>query len=96
MKKICGVIDEFSLATIIIFNKWDKTIYNFDKLKKEFKYRFKFLDYAPIMTVSALTHRNINALKEKIITIYNKYNFHIPTHQLNEIIKNAVIKHPIP
>jgi GTP-binding protein len=95
-EKICGVIDEFNLGIIVVFNKWDKTIYEFDKLKKEFKHRFKFLEYAPILTISAITSRNIDKLKERILLIYEKYSYRIPTSKLNNIINDAMIKHPIP
>ena len=95
-EKICGLVDKYNLAMIVVFNKWDKTIYNFDELKKEFKHRFKFLEYAPILTISALTSRNVDKLKDKILDIYEKYSYRIPTSTLNDIIQQAIAKHPIP
>ncbi len=95
-EKIAGLVDKFRLGVIIIFNKWDKVHTTYEKIVEEFRYKFKFLHFAPIMTISATTHRNVEKLKDKILQIHESYSQRIPTSTLNEVIKEATIKHPLP
>lgn len=95
-EKIAGLVDEFGLATIIVVNKWDENLNDYKKTVEEIRYRFKFLYFAPVMVVSAKTGRGIDKLREKIIEVYENYSQRIPTSKLNEIIKDAVIRHALP
>lgn len=95
-EKIGGLIYEYKKGVIIVANKWDEHKEEFHKFRKELFYRFKYLDFAPFLVVSAKTKRNIDKLKEMIITVYKNYSKRIPTSKLNEWIKEATIKHHLP
>jgi len=95
-EKIGGLIQKHKNACIIVANKWDEAKMDYKKFEKEVKYRFKYLDYAPFMVISAKTKRNIDKLKEKIIYVYGNYTKRIPTSKLNEWIKEATIRHNLP
>ena len=95
-EKIGGLIQKHKNACIIVANKWDEAKMDYKKFEKEVKYRFKYLDYAPFMVISAKTKRNIEKLKEKIIYVYGNYTKRIPTSKLNEWIKEATIRHNLP
>lgn len=95
-EKIAGLVDEFGLATIIVVNKWDENLNDYKKTVEEIRYRFKFLHFAPVMVVSAKTGRGIDKLKEKIVEVYENYSQRITTSKLNEIIKEATIRHALP
>lgn len=95
-EKIGGLIDEYKLGAIIVLNKWDESKDEYKKIEKEVRDRFKYLSYAPIITASALKGRNIQKIKKQIIKVYNAFFQHIPTSQLNRVIKEATLKHPIP
>ncbi len=95
-EKIAGLVDEYGLGTIIVLNKWDENMDTFDKLEKEIRRRFRFLEYAPIMAISAKTGRSVDKLKDKIIEIYDNYTQRISTSQLNRVIEQAVIRHALP
>jgi len=95
-ERIGGLIQKHKNACIIVANKWDETESDYKEFEKEVKYRFKYLDYAPFMVVSAKTKRNLDRLKEKIIYVYQNYIKRIPTSKLNEWIKEATARHHLP
>jgi GTP-binding protein len=95
-EKIAGLTDRFKLGTIIVFNKWDENLHDFDKTVKEFRTKFRFLYYAPVMAVSAKTGRSIEKLKDKIIEVFENSKQRISTSKLNEAIKTAISRHHIP
>lgn len=95
-ERIASLADENHLACIIVLNKWDKALEDYDTTVAELRYRFKFLSYAPVITVSALTKQRVSKIKDMILDVYTNYTQRIPTSRLNEIIKDATIKHQIP
>lgn len=95
-ERIANLVDKFKLGCIIVVNKWDKTDLEYKKTIQEIEHRFKFLAYAPIITVSALSHKRVDKIKEMIIQVYKEYSKRIATSKLNELIKFSVMKHPIP
>lgn len=95
-EKIFSIAQKHNLGIIVVFNKWDIKKGEFKDIKAEFLRRFRFLEYAPFLTISAKNKRHINDLKHKILEIYDNYSYRIPTSKLNESLKNAQIAHPIP
>ena len=96
-EKIAGLIDENRLACLIVLNKWDKAPKEeYDKVIQQVRDRFKFLHYAPIVTVSALTKQRIHKLFDMIVKINDSYSQRITTSKLNEALEFAMRKHPIP
>lgn len=95
-ERIANLVDKFKLGCIIVVNKWDKTDLEYKKTIEEIQDRFKFLAYAPIITVSALSHKRVDRIKDMIIEVYQEYSKRISTSKLNELIKFSVMKHPIP
>ena len=95
-ERIAGLVEENHLACIIVLNKWDNPLADFEKITTEVRDRFKFLSYAPLITVSAKSKQRVAKIKDMILSVYANYSQHIPTRQLNEIIRNATIKHQIP
>jgi len=95
-ERIAGLVEENHLACIIVLNKWDNPLADFEKITTEVRDRFKFLSYAPLITVSAKSKQRVAKIKDMILSVYANYSQHIPTHQLNEVIRNATIKHQIP
>lgn len=95
-EKITSLVPKHNLGVIIVLNKWDIARADFKSIKQEIKYKFKFLDYAPMVCVSAKDKRNINALKKKILEVWRNFNHRIPTAKLNDIISKATAKHHLP
>ncbi len=96
-EKIAGLVDQNRLACIIVLNKWDLADKNeFEKIKNEVRDRFKFLAYAPIITLSASTNQRVDKLFDMILKINENYSQRIPTSRLNEVIDKAQQRHQLP
>lgn len=96
-EKIAGFIDKNRLACLIVLNKWDLAPReDYDKIIQEVRDRFKFLSYAPIITVSALTKQRVHKIFEMLLKINDNYSQRISTSRINEILAMAQRKHPIP
>lgn len=96
-ERIAGLIAKHNLAVIIVLNKWDKADRDFDETLKELRLdRFKFLAHAPIVSVSALSGKRINALLDKILELFENFIQKIPTARLNTLVEEATRTHPLP
>ncbi len=96
-EKIAGLVDQNRLACIIVLNKWDiAKREDHDKIIKEVRDRFKFLAYAPIITLSAKSHQRVDKLHDMILEINENYSQRITTSQLNEVVERALRRHTLP
>ncbi|AJP34884.1 ribosome biogenesis GTPase Der [Campylobacter jejuni] len=96
-ERIAGLMAKHYLGVIIVLNKWDKSEMDFDKTVKELRLdRFKFLAYAPVISVSALSGKRVHVLLDKILQIFENFTQKIQTSKLNTLIENATRAHPLP
>ena len=95
-EKIAHLVEKFSLGCIIVLNKWDKTLHDYKTSVKKVKDRFKFLSYAPIITLSALSNKRVHKVNDLILKVYENYSRRVPTSKLNDLIKFANSKHHLP
>ncbi|MDD4156695.1 MAG: ribosome biogenesis GTPase Der [Candidatus Cloacimonetes bacterium] len=83
---------------IILLNKWDlihdKDNRTFIDFTKRIKNEFQFLDYAPILTISALTGQRVVKLPEMILQVWKESNTRISTGELNRFFEKIIIKNP--
>ena len=78
---------------IIVVNKWD-TVNNQNDIKtftKQIRTEFKFLSYAPIVFVSALTKKRIFTIIPEVEKVYENWHREIKVNLLNEVIREAVL-----
>ena len=61
---------------------------------KKLKEEFKFIDYAPIVYVSAKNGSRLNTIFDEIEHSYVGYNQRIQTSVLNEVLTDAVKHNP--
>ncbi len=95
-ERIANLVDKFELGVVIVLNKWDKALYSYEESVQRVRDRFKFLSFAPVITISALTKKRVHKLYEMIDRVYANYTRRIPTSKLNELIKFANQKHHLP
>jgi GTP-binding protein len=95
-EKIAGLVDKHGLGVIVVFNKWDDKLHDFKSTVKKFRSRFRFLYFAPVLAISAMTGRGIDKVKDKILEVYDNYTQRIPTSKLNDMVKEAQNRHHIP
>ena len=98
-KHVVGYAVEAKKAIIIIVNKWDlikKDNNTMNEFTKNIRKEFKFLDYAPVLYTSALTHLRVNNIIDLIDQVYESYTYEIKTNVLNEIIQDAQMMNETP
>ncbi len=91
-KHIASYALESGKAIVIVVNKWD-TVKDKDDIKtytKLIREEFKFISYAPIVFLSALTKKRIHTLLPEIIKVYENHHKEIKTSILNDVIREAV------
>lgn len=98
-KRIVGYAHEAGKAVILVVNKWDlyekdnsSTLRYTETLRKE----LVFLQYAPVVFVSAVTKQRIHRLPEVISYVAEQNAMRIATSILNQVIEDAVAINPPP
>lgn len=98
-KKIAGYAHEAGKGIVIVVNKWDayekdenSTLRYTENLRKE----LIFMQYAPVVYVSALTKQRIHRLPEVINYVAEQNAMRVATSVLNQVIADAVAINPPP
>ncbi|MDQ0213706.1 GTP-binding protein [Oikeobacillus pervagus] len=98
-KKIAGYAHEAGRAIVIVVNKWD-TIEKDERTMRDFEQKirnnFLFLDYAPIVFLSAKTKKRLHTLLPVINMVSENHAQRIQSSVLNEVIMDAVAMNPTP
>jgi GTPase len=98
-KKIAGYAHEAGRAVVIVVNKWD-AVEKDDKTMQQFEEKirdqFQFMDYAPIVFLSALTKQKLHQLLPVVNEVSESHNMRIKTNVLNDVIVDAVTTNPTP
>ena len=98
-KHVVGYAMDAEKAIVIVVNKWDlvkKTETAMHEFTKKIRNEFKFLDYAPVVYISAKDKSRIHTIFPEIDMAYSSYNFRVGTSTLNEIIQDAQVINPTP
>jgi len=91
--KIAGEAHEAGKGIIIVVNKWDeyeKETGTMEKYKKEIYSKLSYLNYAPIIFISAKTGQRVEKLFELINNVNEQNSKRVTTSQLNEVINEAI------
>jgi GTP-binding protein len=98
-KKIAGYAHQAGRAIVMVVNKWDavdKDEKTMQEYEKKIRAHFQFLDYAPIIFLSAKTKRRIHTLIPMINMAAENHNLRVQTNVLNDVILDAVAMNPTP
>jgi GTP-binding protein len=98
-QRIAGYVHEAGKANIIVVNKWDlveKDGHTMNKFDKDIREDLKFLAYAPIMYVSALTKKRIFKVLELVDFVVEQHHRRINTSELNRVVNEAMMLNPLP
>lgn len=90
---IAGYAFDRGCGCILLLNKWDlveKDSKTFKKYHERLRMEAKFLGFAPIMTISALTGLRVLKIFERVKQVYHQYSKRIGTGQLNKIFERAI------
>ena len=90
--KIAGIIHDEGKAAILLVNKWDaieKDTGTLEKTRKQILSDLKFMDYCPVMFVSALTGQRVNTVLDQVKSVYAMACKRITTGVLNDVLNEA-------
>ncbi|HLA05084.1 MAG TPA: ribosome biogenesis GTPase Der, partial [Syntrophales bacterium] len=95
--KIAGLAFERGVACIIVVNKWDritKDNHTVGKYVNDIKDDLKFMDFAPIIFVSALSGQRVVKIFDIVETVYDQYTKRVNTSELNKKVGEIVDANP--
>lgn len=98
-KTIAGYAHEAGRGIIIVVNKWDtleKDNHTMKKFTDDIRREFQFIDYAPIIFVSAETKQRLVQLPEMIAHVHGNFNRRVQSSLLNEVLVDAIRINPAP
>lgn len=96
--KIIGLAYERGKACIIVVNKWDKIEKDnstVGKFVEDIKDKIKFMDFAPIIFVSAVTGQRAPKIFDLIDEVFNQYTKRVGTSPLNDMLEKSVQRNPM-
>jgi GTP-binding protein len=97
---VAGYIIEEGKGLVIAVNKWDlveeKTDRTFDQYVEWIRNEVPFLDFAPIVSISAKTGQRVGRVLESAIDIWGERRKRISTGELNRVLSAATDRTPPP
>jgi GTP-binding protein len=96
--KIAGLAYERGKACIIVVNKWDKIEKDNDTIGKfveDIKDKLKFMDFSPIIFISAVTGQRAPKIFDIIDEVYLQYTKRVGTSPLNSLVEKALQRNPL-
>ncbi len=97
--RVIGYAVERGRACIVLVNKWDLVRddpQRQERLLAEVRQATRFISYAPLLHVSALTGHGLGRLWPLIDEVYGQYASRFATNRLNRILQRAVAAHSPP
>ena len=93
--KIAGIVHDSGKASIIVVNKWDlveKNDKTMDVMREHVKNGLSYMQYAPVIFISALTGQRVGKLFELINHVNAQSGMRITTGALNDILADATAR----
>ena len=98
-KHVAGYAHEAGKGVILVYNKWEtveKDEQTMNQITKKLRQEFIYLDYAPVLFVSAKSGQRVNELLPLIDEVHDFSLLRIQTNILNEVIMDAQLVTPPP
>jgi len=90
---IAGYVVEEGKGLVIAVNKWDavedKTGSTFDQYVEWIRHEAPFLDFAPVVSISAKTGQRVHRVLELAVDVWAERRKRVPTGELNRLLATA-------
>jgi GTP-binding protein len=96
---IAGFILDAWKSAVVLVNKWDlieKDSYTMDEFSQRMRIDLNFMDYVPILFISAKTGQRVNRVLPLALQVQEQRLVRLSTSQLNRILRRAQDRHPAP
>jgi len=90
---VAGYAYDRGCGCIFLLNKWDlveKDHRTAQKFLERLKEEAKFLAFAPVLTISALTGQRVQRILQLVNGVYGQYTARVPTGRVNRILEQAM------
>jgi GTPase len=97
--RLAGLVAERARALLVVVNKWDlvsKDPRTEKRTREELKWTLRFVSYAPIVFVSALTGSKVEKVLDLAAELQDQFRMRTPTPALNRLLAQMVDAHPAP
>ena len=94
---VAGYVLEETRSIVVLVNKWDlieKDTHTMDAYTQQIRTDLKFLDYVPVLFISALTGQRVNKILPLALQVYQERHRRISTGELNRLLEDATVRHP--
>ena len=95
---VAGYAFDRGKGCLVLGNKWDlsreKEIL-FEEFKDRVSHKLRFLEFAPVLTVSAKSGLRVDKILPQVEQVYEEYSRSITTSSLNECFERAIQKNPM-
>jgi GTP-binding protein len=98
-QKIAGLVYEAGKGCVVLVNKWDlveKNSLSVREFERQVRKKLWFMNYAPVLTVSALSRQRITKIFPLIDEVMAEASRKISTHDLNELLRKSLLKRQPP
>ena len=92
---IAGYASDRGCGCIFLLNKWDLVEKDSKTSKKYYdrlRMEAKFLSFAPILTISALTGQRVSKIFDIVEEVFRQYTLRMGTGQLNRMFEQAIVQ----
>jgi GTPase len=97
--RIAGYAYEAGRGCIFVVNKWDlpeKDNSTIGKFVDTIRMEFKYLPFAPVVFVSAMTGQRISRIMTEVDRVMEQYSKRVSTGELNKVFESATSEHQPP
>jgi GTP-binding protein len=95
---VAGYVIEEGRGLVIAVNKWDivedKTHKSFDEFVVKLRRELAFIDYAPIVSISAKTGQRVQKVVELAVDVWGERRKRVSTGELNRLVREWVERTP--
>ncbi len=97
---VAGMIDEAGVSVVVVINKWDavdaETRQNRQEFEEIVREGLKFLNYVPVLFISALTGLHVNEVLPAALEVVNARYQRLPAGELNDMMQRVFVQHAPP
>ena len=90
---VAGYAFERGCGCLFVINKWDlveKDQHTAKAYVEQLRQAAKFLGFAPVLTISALTGQRVQRIIQMVNDVYAQYTTRVPTARVNRILEQAM------
>jgi GTP-binding protein len=96
-QRLAERVDAAGCPLVVALNKWELLdAEQRTEVRQQVVDRLHFIGESPVLTMSALSGKNVHRLRPALAGTIDAYHRRVPTRKVNEVIRSAQSRHPAP